>query len=238
MNPHGRTERAPMTADDARRTGLIAESWPAEEVLAWGAERFAPRITLATGFGVEGCVLIDLIARNDLPIDLFTLDTGLLFPETYSLWKTLERHYGVTIRAVRPAQTVEEQARTLGAALWEREPERCCARRKVTPLTDTLAGFDAWVTAIRREQTTARAGARAIEWDDQFELVKVNPLIRWTKSEVWSYVRRQGVPYNPLHDRGYPSIGCAPCTSQVGDGEDERAGRWRGIDKTECGLHR
>ena len=114
MNPHGRTERAPMTADDARRTGLIAESWPAEEVLAWGAERFAPRITLATGFGVEGCVLIDLIARNDLPIDLFTLDTGLLFPETYSLWKTLERHYGVTIRAVRPAQTVEEQARDIG----------------------------------------------------------------------------------------------------------------------------
>jgi phosphoadenosine phosphosulfate reductase len=238
MNPGGRTDRASMTADEARRTGLLAESWPAEEVLAWAAEQFAPRVTLATGFGVEGCVIIDLIARNDLPIDLFTLDTGLLFPETYALWKTLERRYGVTIRGVRPAQTVEEQARAFGAALWEREPERCCARRKVTPLTDTLAEFDAWVTAIRRDQTTARAGARAIEWDDQFELVKVNPLIRWTKSEVWSYVRRQGVPYNPLHDRGYPSIGCSPCTSQVGDGEDERAGRWRGIDKTECGLHR
>jgi phosphoadenosine phosphosulfate reductase len=238
MNPHGRTDRAPMAADEARRSGILAESWPAEEVLAWGAERFAPRITLATGFGVEGCVIIDMIARLDLPIDLFTLDTGLLFPETYSLWKTLESHYGVTIRAVRPAETVDEQARTLGAALWEREPERCCARRKVTPLTDTLSGFDAWVTAIRRDQSTTRAAARAIEWDDQFELVKVNPLIRWTKVEVWSYVRREGVPYNPLHDRGYPSIGCAPCTSPVGDGEDERAGRWRGIDKTECGLHR
>jgi phosphoadenosine phosphosulfate reductase len=238
MNPHGRTDRAPMAADEARRSGILAESWPAEEVLAWGAERFAPRITLATGFGVEGCVIIDMIARLDLPIDLFTLDTGLLFPETYSLWKTLESHYGVTIRAVRPAETVDEQARTLGAALWEREPERCCARRKVMPLTDTLSGFDAWVTAIRRDQSTTRAAARAIEWDDQFELVKVNPLIRWTKAEVWSYVRRQGVPYNPLHDRGYPSIGCAPCTSPVGDGEDERAGRWRGIDKTECGLHR
>jgi phosphoadenylyl-sulfate reductase (thioredoxin) len=238
MNPHGRTDRAPMAADEARQSGILAESWPAEEVLAWGAERFAPRITLATGFGVEGCVIIDMIARLDLPIDLFTLDTGLLFPETYSLWKTLESHYGVTIRAVRPAETVDEQARTLGAALWEREPERCCARRKVMPLTDTLSGFDAWITAIRRDQSTTRAAARAIEWDDQFELVKVNPLIRWTKAEVWSYVRRQGVPYNPLHDRGYPSIGCAPCTSPVGDGEDERAGRWRGIDKTECGLHR
>ena len=194
MNPGGRTDRATMTADEARRTGLLAESWPAEEVLAWAADRFAPRITLATGFGVEGCVLIDLIARNDLPIDLFTLDTGLLFPETYALWKQLERHYDVTIRGVRPVQTVEEQARAFGAALWEREPERCCARRKVTPLTDTLAGFDAWVTAIRRDQTTARAGARAIEWDDQFELVKVNPLIRWSKAEVWSYVQRQGVP--------------------------------------------
>jgi phosphoadenosine phosphosulfate reductase len=238
MNPHGRVERATMTADEARRMGLLAESWAAEDVLAWGAEQFAPRIALATGFGVEGCVIIDLIASNDLPIDIFTLDTGLLFPETYALWKALERHYGITIRAVRPAETVDEQAQSLGAALWTREPERCCARRKVTPLTDTLAGFDAWITAIRRDQTSARAGARAVEWDDQFELVKVNPLIRWTKSEVWSYVRRQGVPYNPLHDRGYPSIGCAPCTSAVADGEDERAGRWRGNDKTECGLHR
>jgi phosphoadenosine phosphosulfate reductase len=238
MNPAGRTDRAVMTADQARRMGLLAESWPAEEVLAWAAEQFAPRVTLATGFGVEGCVIIDLIARHDLPIDLFTLDTGLLFPETYALWKTLERRYGVTIRAVRPVQTVEDQAVTFGAALWEREPERCCARRKVTPLTDSLAHFDAWVTAIRRDQTTARAGARAVEWDDQFDLVKINPLIRWTKEDVWSYVQRQDVPYNPLHDRGYPSIGCAPCTSPVADGEDERAGRWRGIDKTECGLHR
>jgi phosphoadenosine phosphosulfate reductase len=238
MNPGGRTDRATMTAEQARRTGLLAESWPAEEILAWAAEQFAPRVTLATGFGVEGCVIIDLIARNDLPIDLFTLDTGLLFPETYALWKTLERRYGVTIRGVRPEQTVEEQARTFGATLWERQPELCCARRKVTPLTETLAQFDAWVTAIRRDQTTTRAGARAIEWDDQFDLVKINPLIRWTKEDVWSYVQRQDVPYNPLHDRGYPSIGCAPCTSPVADGEDERAGRWRGIDKTECGLHR
>jgi phosphoadenosine phosphosulfate reductase len=238
VNPGGRTDRATMNADEARRTGLVAETWSAADVLAWSAERFAPRITMATGFGVEGCIIIDLIARHDLPIDLFTLDTGLLFPETYSLWKTLERHYGVTIRAVRAAQTVEEQARALGPALWEREPELCCTRRKVTPLAATLAGFDAWITAIRREQTSARAGARAVEWDDQFALVKVNPLIRWSRDEVWSYVQRQGVPYNPLHDRGYPSIGCKPCTSAVGTGEDERAGRWRGLDKTECGLHR
>jgi phosphoadenylyl-sulfate reductase (thioredoxin) len=227
----------PLSAAQARQMGMLAESWPAADVLRWGAETFAPRITLATGFGVEGCVLIDLAARQGLPIDLFTLDTGLLFPETYALWKTLERRYGVTIRAVRPAQTVEEQARQHGEALWTREPGRCCDRRKVVPLTGVLAPFDAWVTAIRREQTTTRGDARAIEWDDKFALVKLNPLVRWTKADVWAYVEEQGVPYNPLHDRGYPSIGCAPCTSAVADGEDERAGRWRGRSRDECGLH-
>jgi phosphoadenosine phosphosulfate reductase len=227
-----------MSAAEAGRMGLIAESWSAPDVLAWGAETFAPRITMATGFGVEGCVLIDLIARNRLPIDLFTLDTGLLFPETYGLWHALEQRYGVTIRAAPPAQTVDEQATAYGDALWTRDPARCCELRKVTPLRDAIAGFDAWVTAIRRDQTSTRADARAIDWDARFELVKVNPLVRWSKADVWAYVREHDVPYNPLHDRGYPSIGCMPCTSAVKPGEDDRAGRWRGTSRTECGLHR
>jgi phosphoadenosine phosphosulfate reductase len=226
-----------MTAAEITTAGLLAESWPAEEVLAWAAERFAPRLTLATGFGAEGCVLIDLIARADLPVDLFTLDTGLLFPETYELWRTLEDRYGVRIQGVRPEHSVAEQAIRQGEALWARDPARCCGLRKVAPMEQHLRGYHAWITAIRRDQTTARASARAIEWDARFELVKVNPLVRWTKAEVWHYVQEHDVPYNPLHDRGYPSIGCWPCTGAVAGGEDDRAGRWRGLDKTECGLH-
>lgn len=227
-----------MTSVQVQQAGLIAESWSAADILAWSAETFAPRITLATGFGAEGCVLIDLIARQGLPIDLFTLDTGLLFPETYELWEALERRYGVTIRAVRPVQTVEEQAATLGDALWSRDSAGCCHLRKVTPLVGALDGFEAWVTAIRRDQTSARANARAVERDERFELVKVNPLVRWSKEEVWRHLREHDVPYNSLHDRGYPSIGCLPCTSPVGAGEDERAGRWRGTGRSECGLHK
>jgi phosphoadenylyl-sulfate reductase (thioredoxin) len=213
------------------------EGRPAEEVLAWGAERFAPRITFATGFGPEGCVLVDLVARHGLAIDLFTLDTGLLFPETYALWRQLEERYGVVIRAVRPAQSVAEQAATHGDGLWERDPDRCCELRKVLPLRQALSGFAAWVTAIRRDQTAARASARVVERDPRFGLVKLNPLAAWTGAAVWDHLRAHDVPVNPLHARGYPSVGCRPCTTPVAEGEDPRAGRWRGRAKTECGLH-
>jgi len=213
------------------------EGRQAEEILAWGAARFAPRITFATGFGPEGCVLVDLVARHRLAIDLFTLDTGLLFPETYALWRRLEERYGVAIRAVRPAQSVADQAAALGERLWERDPDRCCELRKVLPLRQALSGFAAWVTAIRRDQTAARAEARVVERDARFGLVKLNPLAAWTSAAVWDHLRTHDVPVNPLHARGYPSVGCWPCTTPVADGEDPRAGRWRGGAKTECGLH-
>lgn len=213
------------------------EGRSALEILTAAAERFAPRITFTTGFGVEGCVIVDLIARHRLPIDICTLDTGLFFPETYELWRRLEEHYGLRIRAVRPEWTLEEQARHHGEALWERDPDRCCEIRKVQPLERALYGFDAWVTAIRRDQTLERRRARVVENDPRRNVVKINPLLAWTTKDVWDYVHRHGVPYNPLHDRGYPSIGCMPCTTPVLDGEDPRAGRWRGRVKTECGLH-
>jgi phosphoadenylyl-sulfate reductase (thioredoxin) len=206
------------------------------ETLAWAAKRF-PRIAFATGFGVEGCVLIDVIARHSLPIDIFTLDTGLLFPETHALWRRLEKRYGVTIRAVLPEKSVSEQAAELGERLWERSPDRCCRLRKIVPLRAALANFDAWITSIRRDQTRQRSGASVIEWDQNFGLVKVNPLVRWNSREIWAYVRQNEVPFNPLHERGYPSIGCVPCTSPVRPGEDPRSGRWRGREKTECGIH-
>ncbi len=209
---------------------------PPQEILASVATRYAPRITFATGFGAEGCVLIDMIAREQLPIDLFTLDTGVLFQETYALWRRLEERYRITIRAVRPPFTLEE-ANTVYHRLWERDPDRCCQVRKVLPLRSQLKNFDAWVTAIRRDQTPERAHAQVVEWDPKFVLVKVNPLAAWSHQDVWDYVRANDVPVNPLHQQGYPSIGCEPCTSPVALGEDPRAGRWRGRTKTECGLH-
>ena len=206
------------------------------EILARAVERF-PRMTFATGFGVEGCVLIDVIARHDLPIDIFTLDTGLLFPETVALWRRLQERYERTIRAVRPRRSVAEQGAEFGERLWERAPDLCCGMRKVLPLRAELSGFDAWVSAIRRDQTRERAATSVVEWDSKFALVKVSPLADWSSEDVWSYVRANDVPYNPLHERGYPSIGCLPCTTPVFPGEDPRAGRWRGLERKECGIH-
>ncbi|HUJ63420.1 MAG TPA: phosphoadenylyl-sulfate reductase [Kofleriaceae bacterium] len=213
------------------------EGAAAETILRWASDRFAPRLTFATGFGAEGCVIVDLIARHRLPIDLFTLDTGVLFPETYALWRELEARYAITIRAVRPAHSIEQQAIAHGPELWLREPDRCCELRKIVPLRAELAGFDAWLTAIRRDQTPERATAQVVEHDRKFGLIKVNPLVGWTHDDVWAHIYAHDVPHNPLHARGYPSIGCAPCTSPIVPGENLRAGRWRGASKTECGLH-
>jgi len=207
------------------------------EILAWAVDHVGPRITFATGFGAEGCVIVDLIARAKLPIDLFTLDTGLLFDETYELWRRLEATYGVTIRGVRPDQTIDDQAAAVGPALWARDPDRCCEQRKVLPLRRELASFDAWITAIRRDQTPERATAQIVERDAKFGLAKVNPLVAWSHDDVWAYIFAHDVPINPLHHQGYPSIGCTPCTSAVIPGESLRAGRWRGAAKRECGLH-
>jgi phosphoadenylyl-sulfate reductase (thioredoxin) len=226
-----------VTREEIRAADRELEGQPADAVLRWAWSTFAPKLTFATGFGLEGCVIIDLLARHALPIDIFTLDTGLLFPETYDLWRRLEQRYDVTIRPVRPAQTVDEQAASEGPALWTVDPDRCCELRKTVPLRTTLVSFDAWISAIRRDQTPDRADARVVGWDGRFGLVKVNPLVRWTFADVQTHVKRYDVPYNALHDRGYPSIGCWPCTSPVAVGEDPRAGRWRGREKVECGLH-
>lgn len=218
-------------------SSLPDSSPSAEELLAWTAARFAPRAVFTTGFGIEGCVIVSIIGGRRLPIDVVTLDTGLLFPETYALWRTLEERYGVAIRGIEPERTVAEQAEVEGERLWERGPDRCCELRKVRPLARALEGYDAWVTAIRRDQTPDRAAAPRVSRDERFGLVKVNPLADWSAADVRSYAAENDVPYSPLHDRGYPSIGCVPCTTPVAAGEDPRAGRWRGAAKTECGLH-
>ena len=227
-----------MTIEQIKQAAQDLETATAADILKWASTQFpSGRLTFATSLGLEDCVMTDLIARQSLPIELFTLDTQLLFPETYALWDEIQRRYGVTITAVRPKYSVDEQAAIEGPALWEGEPDRCCELRKMEPLRATLSGYDAWITAIRRDQTPDRANAPVVGWDGRFGLIKVNPLVRWTSDDVRAYVAEHQVPYNPLHDRHYPSIGCMPCTSPVLPGEDPRSGRWRGKEKTECGLH-
>jgi phosphoadenosine phosphosulfate reductase len=214
-----------------------AESWNAEEIIRWGLSQFQPSVAIASSFGAEDVVLIDLAARIQPAFRVFTLDTDFLFPETYALIDQIERQYGVQIERARSRYTPGEQAAAFGDALWSREPDKCCNLRKVEPLTQKLAGLSAWITGIRRDQAPTRANARKLEDDKKFGLVKLNPLADWTWDQVWDYIRAHNVPYNPLHDRNYPSIGCTYCTRQVQAGENMRAGRWSGFQKTECGLH-
>ena len=218
--------------------GSLEEAPPAQ-VVAWAVERFGGALALACSFQAEDLALIDMVARaGGLDrVTVFYLDTGLHFPETYATCRRVAEYYGIEPVAVRPDLTLEEQAARYGPRLWERDPDLCCRLRKVEPLRRFLAGYEAWITGIRREQTPQRARARVVEADLRFGLVKINPLVRWTRRQLWDYVLRRGVPYNPLHDRGFPSIGCQPCTRPVAPGEDPRAGRWSRFAKTECGLH-
>jgi phosphoadenosine phosphosulfate reductase len=213
------------------------ESKGPEATIAWALETFGDGLAIATGFGAEGVVLIDMAARLHPAPRVFFVDTGFLFPETYELRRRLEQRYAIEIAAVEPELTPDRQEDVFGPRLWRFDPDLCCAMRKVDPLVEHLRDREAWATAIRRDQTPARAAARVVEWDDRFGLVKVNPLASWAREQVWDYLFEHRIPYNPLHDRGYPSIGCTHCTRAVRPGEPERAGRWSGHEKTECGLH-
>jgi phosphoadenosine phosphosulfate reductase len=214
-----------------------AEGWKPEEVLRWAFANFGEDVAMATGFGVEGMVLLDIASRVNPDLSVFTGDTDFLFPETYDLIDRVEKRYGVKVERLYSALTPEQQEQAHGPELWKRNPDQCCSLRKVEPLRNKLAQLSAWITAIRRDQTSVRASAHKIEWDPKFGLVKINPIADWTKAMVWNYVHKHDVPYNPLHDSNFPSIGCTHCTRAVQPGEDSRAGRWAGFQKTECGLH-
>jgi phosphoadenosine phosphosulfate reductase len=208
-----------------------------EVILEWADEEFGSDIALATGFGSEGCLLVSILADSDVQTRVFYLDTDLLFPETYALRDQLEARYGVHFERRGTSLSLNDQAVSHGERLWARRPDECCRLRKVEPLQEMLSGLRAWITGVRREQSPTRAGTRIIERDAQFGLIKINPLVRWSSQDVWKYIVKHDVPYNPLHDRGYSSLGCVPCTTPVQIGEDARAGRWRGLNKTECGIH-
>jgi phosphoadenosine phosphosulfate reductase len=214
-----------------------AERWDAREIMRWGLAEFHPHAAIASSFGAEDVVLIDLAAQVRPDIRVFTLDTDFLFAETYELLAQIEKRYQIQVERVKSVLAPKAQAELHGPALWSVDPNKCCSLRKVEPLKRKLSELSAWVTGIRRDQASTRANAKKIEWDEKFSLVKMNPLADWTWDNVWEYIRTNNVPYNPLHEQNYPSIGCTYCTRQVQPGEDPRAGRWSGFPKNECGLH-
>lgn len=226
------------SAESLAEAAADLQDAPPQEILRWGVERYFPDLALACSFGgVTGMAILDMAWRIEPRIHVFYLDTGFLFPETYALAEDAARRYGISPAARRPRWTPEEQAREFGPDLWATDPDLCCAIRKVEPNGRALEGKRAWITGLRRSQTPGRANAGAIEWDAKFGLAKLNPLASWTDADVWEYVAANEVPYNPLNARGYPSLGCTHCTRSTAIGEDPRAGRWPGDDKTECGLH-
>jgi phosphoadenosine phosphosulfate reductase len=232
-----------MAADMVTRTDWtevnerLKDAQPGE-ILSWAVDQFFPKLTMATAFGPEGCVLLHMLGEIEPRVRVFNLETGYQFPETLELRDRIAERYGIEVELIRPETTVEQYEAQNGGPVYANDPDRCCRERKILPLRRAVAGYEAWISSIRADQSAHRAKASAVGWDPKFGLVKINPLLNWSHRDVWAFVVANQVPYNPLHDRGYPSIGCWPCTRPVAPGEtDERAGRWVGQAKTECGLH-
>jgi phosphoadenosine phosphosulfate reductase len=208
-----------------------------EAILRWAVDKYFPKLTMATAFGAEGCCIIHMLAEIEPRVRIFNLETGYQFAETMQLRDQIAERYGIIVEYVGAETTVSEYEALHGGPLYNRQPDQCCHDRKIVPLRRAIAGYDAWISAIRRDQTAHRKSAGIVQRDSKFGLVKVNPLANWTKKDVWKFIMDHKVPYNPLHDQGYPSIGCWPCTRAVGEGEEDRVGRWSGSAKQECGLH-
>lgn len=212
------------------------EAMSAEEVLVWASETFRHRLCLTCSWQKQSSALVHMVSELGLDVPVVELDTGLFFAETYATREQLVERYG--LEPIRPeVMTVAEQHRLEGPNLWERDPDRCCHIRKVEPLERVLAGYDAWISGIRREQSLTRKDAQRVEWSERYDVWKIHPLVDWNAKRVDAYIHVNEIPYNPLHDAGYPSIGCIPCTRPVSREEDERAGRWADSDKIECGIH-
>jgi phosphoadenosine phosphosulfate reductase len=218
-----------LAATAPRLPELDYESMTAEELLVWAYERFGDRLCLTCSWQRQSSALVHMISELGLDVDVVELDTLVLFPETYETRDRLVDRYGLTLKSFRPIDPPDR--------LWETDVDACCGIRKVEPLERALAGYDAWITGIRRGQSSSRANARKVEWSERYGVWKIQPLVDWDAKRVDAYITVNEIPYNPLHDRGYPSIGCIHCTRPVTAGEDERAGRWAGSNKLECGIH-
>jgi phosphoadenosine phosphosulfate reductase len=225
-----------LSADDVAQLAEHFEPLRAEELVAFAAERFGGAMVLTCSWQLGTSILVHMTREVAPETRLVEIDTGLLFPETHDTRRRLVDRYGLEVETLRPLQTVEEQAAAHGDALWLRDADRCCGLRKVEPLERAIRDAGAWLTGIRRDQTSQRASAPKLVLDRRRGVVKVQPLVDWSTRDCWRYVHRHRIPYNELHDRGFPSIGCAPCT-RAADAGDERSGRWAGTGKSECGLH-
>jgi phosphoadenosine phosphosulfate reductase len=221
---------------DPREVAAELEGRSAAETLAWALQTFHPRLRIACSFQKTSSVTVDLAHRADPTAKFFYLDTGVLFDETYATRDAFSARYGIEFERYAGI-SLEEQEDLYGANLWDRQPDACCGIRKVEPMREALSGIDCWVSGIRRQDSETRAGAAKFGWDRRFGLWKLNPLANWTEADVWNYIRENELPYNPLHDAGFPSIGCTHCTRPPGAGQHPRSGRWADAHKTECGLH-
>ncbi|HEY5792673.1 MAG TPA: phosphoadenylyl-sulfate reductase [Chthoniobacterales bacterium] len=231
-----------ISAEEIHSLSQEFEEAPLERILEWGWKRFGARAAIGTSFQGAGLVIIHTAQTNGWNFPIFTLDTGLLFPETLDLKRKLEERYQLEIESLRPEQTVEEQAAEHGPELWKRRPDFCCTLRKVIPLQKKLSELDVWITGLRRQQSEGREKTRILElykFDvlrDHY-ILKMNPMANWTRERVQDFLKANSIPTNALAERGYRSIGCQPCTRPASEGDNERAGRWTGFDKTECGIH-
>lgn len=213
------------------------ETQPPQKILRHAVEHFGQRLAVVTSFQITGVVTLHMLQDIMPDVRVYTLDTGLLFPETYALMDELEQRWELNLTRVQPQQSVSEQADEHGEALWVRNADLCCHLRKVVPLREVLTEQNAWISGVRRDQSAARANTPVVGWDERNALVKYNPFAMWTEDMLWAYIGAHDLPYNALYERGYPSIGCAPCTRPVVRGRDARAGRWTDQAKTECGIH-
>jgi phosphoadenosine phosphosulfate reductase len=231
-----RDQRGALDLQDiVESAATFLEGAPAREIIRWAAATFGDRLCLTSS--MSDALLIDLVSRVKPGVDVLFIDTGYHFAETIGTRDAVRQVYDVNVIDIKSSRTVEEQDRDLGPRLFGRNPDLCCYLRKVEPLNRALEPYLAWISGIRRDESSSRTGTRVVEWDTKRQMVKVNPIAAWTQEDVDNYIADNGVLINPLHYDNYPSIGCAPCTRQVAEGEDPRSGRWAGLGKVECGIH-
>lgn len=225
---------------DVKHLSAEFETVSVGEIVRWAWEELGPRVEMSTAFGATGVVLIDIVQKEVPELPIFTIDTGYLFQETLELKARVERRYAIEIETLHPKLSVEEQDEKFGVALYGRNPGKCCAMRKVEPMQRKLTELDGWITGIRRDQSSKRSRTGILETyqvGSAEYILKVNPMASWTRKDVWDYILMHEIPYNPLMDQGYSSLGCWPCTEKTAAGGEERSGRWVGTSKDECGIH-